>query len=75
MNISSTPTTTLDRLERRAEVSTDRLHKSLETLDYSRQSDWDEVWNNQMDSKLALWARNELHRMQHQTTKSILGMT
>jgi hypothetical protein len=75
MNIANSPKTTLARLEQRAEVSVERLHRSMESLDYSKQSDWEEVWNDQMDAKLATWARNELHRMQHQTTKSILGMT
>jgi hypothetical protein len=53
----------------------DRLRGSLENMDYANPADWQEVWNNQADSKMSIWARNELHRMQHQTTKSILAMT
>ena len=76
MDISNTrPPTTLALLEKRAEVSLDRLRGSMEDMDSSKQADWNEVWNNQVDSKMAVWARNELHRMQHQMTKSILAMT
>jgi hypothetical protein len=76
MDISSTrPANTLAFLERRAEASFERLRGSMENMDYSSQADWQEVWNNQVDSKMSTWARNELHRMQHQTTKSILAMT
>ena len=62
-------------LERRAEVATERHEASLADLDITSQSDWDQVYTANMDAQMSTWARNEFHRLQHQTAKSILAST
>lgn len=62
-------------LEKRAEAATARHEDSMAHLDISSQADWDQLYNNGVDAQLSTWARNEFHRLQHQTAKSILAST
>ena len=62
-------------LEKRAEAATARHEDSMANLDISSQADWDQLYNNGVDAQLSTWARNEFHRLQHQTAKSILAST
>ena len=69
------PLTTLQILERRADTTSKRVDETLSTFDISSQADWDALSDNRMDSQIATWARNDFHRLQHQTAKSILAST
>ncbi len=72
-----TPVTapTMQILEARAEAATERQDQTMRNLDFSSQADWDRLFEAGIDSQLSTWARNEFHRMQHQTAKSILAST
>lgn len=72
-----TPVTasTMQILETRAEAATERHDQTMRNLDFSSQADWDKLVNDGTDLALSTWARNEFHRLQHQTAKSILAST
>lgn len=67
--------TTLQILEQRAEAADKRLKGTLENFDAGSQADWEALCVDGIDSNIASWARNDFHRLQHQTAKSILAST
>lgn len=67
--------TTLQLLEKRSLAAYEKHQETLENLDFANHADWDQLAIDQRDSQLATWARNEFHRLQHQTAKSILAST
>ena len=69
------PQTTLQFLEQRATVATERVNETLANFDYDSQRDWNDLIVDRFDSQVATWARNDFHRLQHQTAKSILAST
>lgn len=62
-------------LEKRAEAATQRHFDTLENMDVLNHADWDQLYVDGRSSQMATWGRNEFHRLQHQTAKSILGST
>lgn len=76
MNISAkSPATALQILEQHAEVASRREEESLVDFDLTSQADWDDLIRNRQDAQISVWARNDLHRLQHQTAKSVLAST
>ncbi|MGJ7579335.1 hypothetical protein ACSFA3_04055 [Variovorax sp. RHLX14] len=69
------PLSTLQILERRADETSKSVDETLSNFDIASQADWDALSDNRMDSQIAVWARNDFHRLQHQTAKSILAST
>jgi hypothetical protein len=69
------PLTTMQILEQRADAAERRVNGTLENFDLTDQADWDALYVGRIDSQLATWARNDFHRLQHQTAKSILAST
>ena len=67
--------TTLQLLEKRSLAAHEKHQETLENLDFANHADWDQLVKDQIDSQLSTWARNEFHRLQHQTAKSILAST
>jgi len=74
-NTQFSPATALQILERRADVRTERHEEAAMNLDPMNMEDWDQLWYEGVDARMSVWARNELHRLQHQTAKSILSST
>lgn len=72
---TATRPTTLQILQQRAEAATERHDEALENLDITSNADWAELYFAARDARMSVSARNEFHRMQHQTAKSILSST
>ncbi len=72
---ANAPRTTLQILEQRADAAGRRVDDTLQHFDADSQADWDALCVDRVDLQLATWARNDFHRLQHQTAKSILAST
>lgn len=72
---TATRPTTLQILQQRAEAATERHDEAMENLDITSNADWAQLYLAGRDAHMSVWSRNEYHRMQHQTAKSILSST